>query len=497
MKLRDYQIKFCSDVTRSFAEYDRVLGVMPTGAGKTICFAHMATTFNRTLVVAHREELIEQAVDKIAMVTGVVPSVEMGDRHSDNSRTVVASVQSMVRRCSNFDRKAFDLIVADECHYSLSDSWQDVLTYFDAKVLGVTATPSRGDHRNLGEFYQACASEVSLIELINKGYLCKIKCVQFPVKIDLNNVRISSGDFMDEDVDRAVDPYLRSIAKYLFDTVRDRKTLVFLPLIKTSQKFTAICREAGLDAVHIDGTSEDRKSILGTFSDKNSGVLCNSSLLTHGVDIPSIDTILCLRPTKSQPLYQQIIGRGTRIFEGKDHLLIVDPLWLSNKHTLVSPANLVCNDLINSSMMCDYIANNQNQTIDLLDLVMDIAEERERKIAEELESKSKKKERFIDPIDYAISIRRGAEVSSYEPVFRWEKDAITPKQAYLIQQFGISPHTIKSKGHASKIIGMIMERRKNKLATPKQVVYLRRLGHPNPMDCTIDQASTYIGERWR
>lgn len=496
MKLRDYQEKFCNDISRSFDEFDKVLGVMPTGGGKTVCFSYLSKMYARTLIVAHREELISQAAEKIEAITGIAPSIEMGDSRSTGTPTVVSSVQSMVRRLDKFSRNDFDLVVADEAHLSLSDTWAEILNYFNSKILGVTATPNRGDHRALGEFYETCASEVSMVDLINQGYLARIKCVQFPVKIGLDSVRISSGDFVDEDVDSALAPYLHEIAKYMVK-YKERKTIVFLPLIRTSMQFSDVCRRHGINAIHVDGQSPDRKDILRDFGEGKYRMLCNSSLLSHGIDIPSIDTVLVLKPTKSQPNYQQMIGRGLRTHPGKDYLLIVDPLWLSSRHKLVKPADLVSSDLINASSLTEFIEDRHEREVDLLDQIVDIKAEREKRLAEEIYLHSQKKEKFLDPIEYAVALLKGTEISTYEPTYRWEMETITPKQAALIQRFGISPSTIKSKGHASKIIGLIMDRRKLGLASPKQVVYLRKMGHPNPMICSMTDASIFLESRFR
>jgi len=491
IRLRDYQERFVSGVQASFLEYTKVLGVMPTGAGKTIAFASLLQNYNRTLVLAHIEELIDQAVDKIKTVTGLNVSVEMGERTSLDTDVVVASIQSMFRRKEQFDRNQFDLIICDEAHYSLSPTWQSVLRYFNALVLGVTATPTRGDNRNLGEYYEACPVEISLVDLIEQGYLSRILCHQFPVKIDLSQVRTSDGDFNAEDCDTALTPYLHEIARAML-RYKNRKILVFLPLIKTSQIFTEILRSEGMDATHIDGISPNRKQILEEYSSKTGGcVLCNSSLLSHGVDIPSIDTVMVLRPTKSQPWYSQAIGRGTRIYPGKEYLLVLDPMWLSNKHSLVRPANLICSDLIDASMVVDRLAEIDDPE-DLIDLAIDVRKEREEKIAEELRKKEQQRARTVDPLRYFSAIGKAIDISSYTPIFPWERDRITMKQAILIEKFGVSPASIKSKGEASKIIGMIMERKKLGLATPKQVVYLRQFGHPKPMECTFDQAQAFL-----
>lgn len=212
-----------------------------------------------------------------------------------------------------------------EAHHCLSDSYQKVLNHFDgANVLGVTATPDRGDQKNLGEYFDSKAYEYSMASAIRDGYLCPIKAQMIPLKLDLGSVGISNGDFAVNDIGSALDPYLRQIADAMVYYCKGRKTVVFLPLIATSQKFCAMLNEAGLSAVEINGNSPDREQILQDFDNGHYDVLCNSMLLTEGWDCPCVDCIVVLRPTKIRSLYQQMVGRGMRLFPGKDHARIVE-----------------------------------------------------------------------------------------------------------------------------------------------------------------------------
>lgn len=222
MQLRPYQNEAKNAV---FSEWEsgnlKTLLVLPTGCGKTIVFAKITEECvrrgDRVLILAHRGELLDQAADKIQKATGLNSSVEKAEQSCIGSwnRVVVGSVQTLMRekRLSNFDSDYFDTIIIDEAHHSISDSYQRVLEHFDnAKVLGVTATPDRGDMKNLGTVFDSLAYEYTLPKAIKEGYLSPIKAVTIPLTLDLSGVATQAGDFKASDIDTALDPYLYQIA---------------------------------------------------------------------------------------------------------------------------------------------------------------------------------------------------------------------------------------------------------------------------------------------
>jgi len=333
MELRPYQAEAKAAV---FEQWDKgtlkTLLVLPTGCGKTIVFAKVAEDCvrqgYRVLILAHRGELLEQAADKIKKSTNLGCATEKAEQTCLGSwfRITVGSVQSMQRekRLSQFSENYFNVIIIDEAHHCISDGYQKVLQHFpSAKVLGVTATPDRGDMRNLGEFFESLAYEYTLPKAIREGYLSPIKAMTIPLQLDLSGVSIQSGDFKAGDIATALDPYLHQIADEMMKYCRDRKTVVFLPLVKTSQKFKEILNEKGFKAAEVNGESKDRAEVLEAFDKGEYNVLCNSMLLTEGWDCPSVDCVIVLRPTKVRSLYSQMVGRGTRLCEGKSHLLSI------------------------------------------------------------------------------------------------------------------------------------------------------------------------------
>lgn len=506
LRLRPYQDQCISEVVKGFTEFDRQLVVAPTGAGKTIMFADLAkrTQPGRTLILAHREELIDQAVDKIAKATGIFAQKEKAEfKASRQAPVVVASVQTMIRRLDKWPSNHFGLVVVDEAHHALADTYQKVLLHFaPAKTLGVTATPDRGDKKNLGKYFENIAYEISLFDLIKQGFLSPIKVKALPVEIDLGGVKSVAGDYSVDDLGTALSPYLRSIARAIRDHASFRKVLVFLPLIRTSQEFTKVCIEEGLSAGHVDGTSEDRKDILARFAGGEFDVLNNAMLLTEGYDDPSIDCVVVLRPTRSRALYSQMVGRGTRTYPTKDDLLVLDFLWLHEKHNLVRPAHLVASSPEVADAITAKLSDNAKgggdaqQELDLETLNATAIHEREEKLKEELQQQTKRKAKTIDAMEFCLSCHEVA-LAEYEPTMKWEREPISEGQRQALTQWSIDTDTIKCKGHASKILDVLFSRRKLNLATPKQVRKLRQLGHPSPETATFSEASEFLDRKFK
>lgn len=406
MELRPYQQKAKDAILNEWDKgVDKTLLVLPTGTGKTIVFAKVieerVKQGDRCLVLAHRGELLDQAADKLLQSTGLKTAVEKAEDTAIDSwyRVTVGSVQTLTRekRLMQFDKDYYNTIIVDEAHHVISNSYQNVLNYFDqAKVLGVTATPDRGDMKNLGSYFESLAYEYSLPQAIKDGYLCKIKALTIPLTLDISAVCQQAGDFKAAEIGTALDPYLDSIADELVKNASDRKTVVFLPLIATSQKFTRLLQARGIKAAEINGDSPNREQILKEFDKGKYQVLCNSMLLTEGWDCPSVDCIVVLRPTKIRSLYAQMVGRGTRLHEGKDNLLLLDFLWHTEKHELCRPASLISTNQAVASKMTE-IAEQSNAEMDLEELEVQasesVVEERENALAEQLAEQRRKKKK--------------------------------------------------------------------------------------------------------
>lgn len=489
MELRPYQN---AARTAIFEQWDmgvqKTLLVLPTGCGKTIVFAKVTEDCvrggDRVLILAHRGELLEQAADKIKKATGLSCAVEKAEQTCDGSwfRVVVGSVQTLMRekRLKQFPADFFGTIIIDEAHHAISESYQKVLAHFSqAKVLGVTATPDRGDMRNLGQVFESLAYEYTLPKAIKEGFLAPIKALTLPLKVDITQVGVQAGDYKTSDLGTALDPYLYQIAEEMSKVCRDRKTVVFLPLVATSQKFRDILNEKGFRAVEVNGNSDGRAQILADFDSGKYNVMCNSMLLTEGWDCPSVDCIVILRPTKSRSLYCQMVGRGTRLCEGKEQLLLLDFLWHTERHELCRPAHLICETAEVARKMTQNLEKNCGMAVDLEEAEeqasSDVQEEREEALAKQLEEMRKRKKKLVDPLQFEMSIK-AEDLTGYVPSFGWEMGPPSQKQIDSLEKLGILPDAIENAGKATLLLDRLDKRRNEGLTTPKQIRFLENKG---------------------
>lgn len=476
---------------RIHAEWDaghtRTLLVLPTGTGKTIVFASVAAdqvrAGDRVLILAHRGELLEQAADKLQRSTGLVSAVEKAESTCLDSwfRVVVGSVQTLQRtaRLERFPQDYFGTIIIDEAHHAITDGYRRILDYFSgAKVLGVTATPDRGDMRNLGEVFDSLAFEYKLTDAIKEGYLCKIMAQTIPLQLDITSVTMSGGDYAVGDLGTALDPYLEQIAAEMARRCKSRKTVVFLPLIKTSQKFRDLLNTYGFRAAEVNGQSDDRRQVLADFDAGKYNVLCNSMLLTEGWDCPSVDCVVVLRPTKVRSLYSQMVGRGTRLSPGKTDLLLLDFLWMTDKHELCRPADLVCEDRTVARQMTEHLAETgcpEDIEEAAAQACEDVVAQREEALAKQLAEQRRKKAKLVDPLQYEMSIQ-AEDLSGYVPAFGWEAGPPSDKQTAALEKLGILPDAVESAGKAALLLDRLNKRRDEGLTTPKQIRCLEKYG---------------------
>lgn len=507
LELRPYQIEAVEAVEGRWGAGDRAtLLVMATGCGKTLCMARVAAdavrSGGRVLVLAHRGELLEQAADKIGRATGLRCSVEKAVDTSVGTmeRVTVGSVQTLMRerRLRALGPDRFSHILVDEAHHAVSDSYRAVLDYFGgAKVLGVTATADRADRRNLGEVFDSLAYEYDMPHAIRDGYLCPIRAQTIPLKLDITGVSVRSGDYAADELGTALDPYLPAIADAMVEAgCARRRTVAFLPLIATSRKFCRILRERGLRTAEVNGQSEDRAEVLAAFARGEYDVLCNSLLLTEGWDCPGVDCIVNLRPTRSRGLYTQIIGRGTRLSPetGKDHLLVLDFLWATERHDLCRPAHLMAPSAEVADRMTELLE--EGDPADLRELeelaAVDVVAQREESLARELAAQRHKRARLVDPLQFEMSIA-AEDLSGYVPSFPWEMAPPTERQAAALENQGIDPSEIGCAGKASLLLDRLSRRREQGLSTPKQIRFLEQRGFRRVGEWAKEDATRLIG----
>ena len=505
MELRKYQQESINSIQEEWNNgRKRTLLVLPTGCGKTVVFTKLAEEMvkqgKRVLILAHRTELLEQASDKLFKITGLKTALEKADSTAIGSwyRVSVGSVQTLQRdkRLNQFPKDYWDVIIVDEAHHILSDGYMKVMKYFDvANVLGVTATPDRSDMRNLGSYFDSLAYEYSLVQAIQEGYLSKIKALTIPLSLDLSNVSMSAGDFKASDVGTALDPYLEQIADEMVKQCAGRKTVVFLPLVKTSQKFRDILNSKGFKAAEVNGESKDRAEVLEDFEKDRYNVLCNSMLLTEGWDCPSVDCVVVLRPTKVRALYSQMVGRGTRLHPGKEELLLLDFLWHTERHELCRPAHLICETPEVAQKMVENMEEQTGVMLDLEDMEVkateDVVAQREEALAKQLEEMRKRKRKLVDPLQFEMSIH-AEDLSNYVPNFGWEMAPASDKQIKALEKYGILPDEIGNAGKAALYLDRLHKRQSEGLTTPKQIRFLEGRGFKDVGMWQFDHARNMI-----
>ena len=505
MELRPYQQEAKESIFNEWNKgVKKTLLVLPTGCGKTIVFAKVTedcvSQGDRVLIMAHRGELLDQAADKIHQATGLGCATEKAEESCRDSwyRIVVGSVQTLMRekRLNQFSQDYFDTIIIDEAHHCLSSSYQRVLGHFsEARVLGVTATPDRGDMRNLGQYFESLAYEYTLPKAIKSGYLVPIKALTVPLKMDLSSVGVQSGDFKVSDIGTALDPYLYQIAEEMLKYCKDRKIVVFLPLVKTSQKFRDILNTKGFKAAEVNGESNDRAKVLKDFDEGKYNVLCNSMLLTEGWDCPSVDCIIVLRPTKVRSLYSQMVGRGTRLSPGKTELLLLDFLWHTERHELCHPAPLICESEEVAKKMTENLEKQPGIACDIEEAeataANDVIKQREETLAKELAAMKQRKRKLVDPLQFEMSIQ-AEDLSNYVPAFGWEMAPPSEKQQAALEKLGILPDQIDNAGKAAKLLDRLDKRRNEGLTTPKQIRFLENKGFQHVGTWQFDTAKHMI-----
>lgn len=512
--LRPYQEEAVAAVEREWGEgRPRTLCVLATGTGKTRVASEIvrrdAVHGGTALWVAHRGELLDQATEAIHSLTGLAVAREQASESAAGGieAVVVASAQTLARpeRLEGLDPSRFDLVVVDEAHHATSETYRRILGEFGhARVLGLTATPDRADGSDLGAVFDSIAKEYGIADAVRDGWLCPIEAETVPLQIDISEVSQSNGDYAAGQLGDALEPYLDAIADVMAE--RDcgaMRTVAFLPLVATAERLAGKLRARGVAAEEVHGTSPDRAEIIARFKSGETGVLCNSMLLTEGWDCPEVSCVVVLRPTRSRPLYAQMVGRGTRMAPGKEGLLLLDFLWQTDRHDLCRPACLLADreDVVEKAT--ELLAR-AGGPMDLEEVVdegeRDAMADREAALAKELAAMRKRKGKLVDPLQFAVSI--GSEdLTGYVPEFAWERER--PRQGDLeqLERAGINPDGITTRWQAERLLGEIHRRRSEGMATPKQVRMLERKGFHHPGQWTFEQAdrmmSILANNHWR
>lgn len=518
MQLRPYQERFVSRAIIGFERPDngrgpfrKQMGVMGTGGGKTVCFSFLAWYAQRywkngpVLILVDQDVLVEQTMATLFKAAGIFGEVLQADRTpTANATVIVATMQTMSNRLDKYAPDHFGFIVVDECDRAVSPEWQAVLNHFDkhAMVCGVTATPDRTDKLDVLNYFEHVFDDVPMFELIRLGFLVPVKVRTIPIKIDLNEVKKTKGDFGAKALAKAIVPYFEAICAGIKEFAGDRKNLVFHPLRETSREFVEIALNAGINAAHIDGESKDKKQLRQRFRDSEITMMSNAILLNRGFDEPSIDCVTILRPTDSPSFYQQMVGRGTRLWcphgcnkycehgDAKKDLLLLDFLWQYEKHGLQRPASLIAaNERVAAALTKKFTQS--KLALDLQETNDEVSAAVEAAIIEEIKRHAGDTGRFFDAMEVAQEIG-SIELQDYVAVEEWERRPVTASQAEALQQIGVDVRSVQNYGHAEMILRIAANRDAQGLCTLKQMRYLEYFGYQKVATRTKKEAGTLI-----
>ena len=538
MILRPYQSAAAEAIFKEWQDNDSTLVVMPTGGGKTILFADVIRRVfpRRALVIAHREELIFQARDKIQRVTGLHADVEMGEYRADgglfeSARVVVSTIQTQCSggdgggRMAKFDPQRFGVLIIDEAHHATSSSYRRVIDYYRTnpalKVLGVTATPDRAVEEALGQVFQSVAFDYEVQDAIHDGWLVPIQQQMVHVEgLDYSSIRTTAGDLNGGDLAAVMEAEknLQQMAAASLEIIGQRRALVFTASVKAAEMTAEIFnRHRPGMARWVCGKTdrEERRKLLADFSSGAVQVVCNCGVLTEGFDDPGVEVIIMGRPTKSRSLYSQMVGRSTRPLpgvvdgpetpearraaiaaSGKASCLVVDFVGNSGRHKLVTSADVLGGNVSEAALTRAVeqvrAAGGPVDMVTALDeaeeaLQRELEEKRERdRLADvarraRLVAKARFTTRSVDPFD----------VLSLAPVRERDWDAgrqLSEKQRHVLSTAGINPNGL-TVSQGKQLVQEVFRRWNGKLCSFKQAKVLKKYGYGADVSFTAASAT--------
>lgn len=534
--IRDYQRRALDNIGKCLAADGSTLLVAATGTGKTFMLSH-AIKENcpgdmRSMVIAHREELITQNAKAIERVLGEPCDIERAGMHADlpglhkRAKVIVASKDSLhTHRIARFNPAEFGLIVTDEAHRSLGDSYRRIYDHFaGVPHLGVTATPDRHDEEALGQVYKSVAMVYDIADAIHDGYLVPVKSHTVIVEgLNLNLISTTAGDLNQGELAEQLEAErpMHEVAASITREVGDRRAIIFTVSVRQAERLCEILNDYQPDSARwACGTTpaDERTEITAAHKAARFKYLVNCGLFTEGYDDPGVSMIVMARPTKSRSLFAQCLGRGTRPMaaaidgiadaagrraaiaaSSKPDLLVLDFTGNCGRHKLASPADVLGGRYTQEEREAAAMEAQQEG--------VDVGEALERARHKTEESLNKP-----DILDYAKSRQRILAIAKYalkeEDLFdgaftpgrerAWMSGrAATPSQIATLEKFGFDPKDSSrmSKDECSKIIGASIMRVHQQKATLKQAALLERWGIQGAGDMSFAQASKVIGER--
>ena len=540
MILRDYQLRARAAVLDAFKEGNSTLLVLPTGAGKTIVFASLIKAFfpRRAMVIAHRQELIFQARDKIRDTTGLTVEVEMGEHRAAGgsqaglfgrrSSVIVSTIQTHTAggdgmgRMGKFDPTQFGLLIIDEAHHSTSASFRRMIDYYRSnpalKVLGVTATPDRGDEEALGQVFETVAMDYEILDAINDGWLVPIsQQMVFAGDLDLSSVRTQAGDLNGADLAAVLESekVLHQVATPSIEIIGDKRTLCFTASVKQAEQLSEIFNRhrPGMSAWVCGKTDKDeRKKINADFNDGKIQVLCNCGTHTEGFDSPAVEVIIMAKPTKSRSLYAQMVGRSTRPLPGivdgptdaaarksaieqsaKPSCLVVDFVGNAGRHKLVTACDILGGNVSEDVVESVTRTLREGGKPVRVDVALAEEEEQEKEREQKRLAEEARRSRLVAKVGYSRQSVDPFDVLQIQPCKPrgWDNGKqLSEKQRNFLRKSGLDPDTLNY-SHAKQLIGEMIGRFDKHLCSLRQASLLKKFGYPID-GVTFEQASATI-----
>lgn len=536
---RPYQLAAAENAIEMLKQHRSTLLVKATGTGKTVVFSHVirrrleANPGTRAMVIAHREELIWQAANKIKRICGYEPDIEMAmyraDRYTLSGKcpVIVASIDSLNsgihghKRFQRFDPSEFSLIVIDEAHHAVAPKYRATIQHFlqnpDCRILGVTATPDRYDNKAMGQVFESVAFTYNILDAITDGYLTNIRQTFVPVsELDLSTVSTMAGDLNGKQLAETVDTekVVLQMCVPTMEIAKDRKTLIFAIDVQHAKDCCEVFnRYRPGSAQYVTGKTPDdiRKAMFADYAAGKFQFLCNVGVATEGFDDPAIQCIAMFRPTKSRGLFTQMAGRGTRPLPGivdalpdaqsriaaiaasaKPYCEIIDFVGNSGQHKLISTLDILggCYNP-REIQLAERIIRDNGSMLPLEAL------EQARKLRYEEQQAQEKREaarraavkvnvnyqtRNVDPFDVL-------DIPMPIAAPHLSKKAPTEKMIKLLEQQGIDAEEM-SFSEAGRLISEIKDRWDNNKCSYKQAKLLKRYGLDG--DASREQAKQWI-----
>ncbi len=545
MRLRPYQEQAVEAVFQEWRENQSTLLVMPTGTGKTQVFSTVIKRMSpaRALVLAHREELIWQAVKRIESL-GLSTSVEMADLVAsawiwERTPVVVSTIQTQIAgnngngRMMRFDPIDFGLLIIDEAHHATSPSYRKVIDYYkrnpDLRVLGVTATPDRADEQALGQVFQSAAFDYEILDAINDGWLTPIEQQMVSIEgLDFSHIRTTAGDLNGADLAAVMEAEknLQGIAASSLEIIGDRRTLVFTASVKQAEMLAEIFnrhRNGMANWICGETVKDQRRKSLNDFYHGRTQVMVNCGVLSEGYDSPGIQVVIQARPTKSRCLYSQQIGRGTRPLPGivdglgsaeerqaaitassKPRLLVVDFVGNSGRHKLITVADILGGKLSDEVIaLAEERAKKKAVAVNMADELEKAQSDIQKKTEERNRREAARKAHLVAKAQFNMRSVNPFDLFQLQPVRArgWDNaKQLSEKQRSLLLRHGINPANMPY-SQSKQLLNEMFRRWDKKLCTLKQAKILRARGI-DVREVTMAQASKLIDdiaarEGWR